>query len=242
MPSDLLDAEAAIEWGISELPLVAQRFHAWRQANTGLSYVQTEGGKKIAVFRKKGELPSIVNAGVGSIINSFRTSLDLLAAALAVRNGVAPSRATHFPIFSSFEAFSDPRQGMESKKWLSKSELSILKSLSPYNGGDPLIWALHQLDILRKHERLLFVLANPSRLLMVGTGERPKILFSRSQPLEDKTPLFELSADAPEPETDIEFDIFLEEPTLPGIHRQPLFVLLNEFRRTTTAIIDRFRM
>lgn len=32
-----------------------------------------------------------------------------------------------------------------------------MKSLKPYGGGNDALWALHQLDILRKHRRLLNV-------------------------------------------------------------------------------------
>lgn len=240
MRADLLDAYAAVEWGETELPLLTNKFHAWRQTDTEIAYSHSEPGKKVAVFRKKGELPSIVNAGIGSIINSYRTALDILAAALARRNGISPSSDTHFPICANAKAFAERCKRIERKKWLSKSELSILKNLSPYNGGDPLIWTLHQLDILRKHERLIYVLAEPAGLITVGTGVSPKFLISPSLPLEDKTPLFELPADAPEPKTGLDFQILFKELALPAVHGRPVFVALADFRRTAAEIIGLF--
>jgi hypothetical protein len=92
---------------------------------------------------------------VGAILNSLRSSLDLLAAALAARNGKQPSADTHFPIFLSAQDMIDPLTGIERKKWLSESERTAIKALKPHQGGDSTIWPLHQLDILRKHQRLI---------------------------------------------------------------------------------------
>lgn len=238
--ADLLDAYTSIEWGETELPLFASKFHAWKNTNTGIAYINADTGKKVAIFRKHGHLPSILNAGVGSIINSFRTALDLLASALAKRNGATPSRNTHFPIFASHWHFSQFYEGEKRKKWLSDAELRILESVRPYDGGNTLLWSLHQLDIARKHERLLTIAAEPSQLIIVGTGQRPVFLFTQGQPLEDKTPLFELPADAAEPETGLDFQILFEESSLPAVHLQPVFGLLNEFGRMATDIINLF--
>ena len=58
-------------------------------------------GKKAMVAREKEPIPLIINAEVGAIINSLRSGLDLVAAALAARNGMAPSDKTHFPVYRS---------------------------------------------------------------------------------------------------------------------------------------------
>lgn len=237
---DLLDAYAAVEWGETELPLFAAKFHAWKNANTGIAYIDAKPGKKIAIFRQNGQLPIMLNAGVGSIINSFRTALDLLASALATRNGVTPGRNTHFPIFESQRHFTKFYEGEKSKKWLSETDLRVLKGLRPYDGGNTLLWSLHKLDIARKHERLLTIAAEPSRLIIAGSGHRPTFLFARGEPLEDKAPLFELPTNAANPETGLDFQIFFEEEALPAVHLQPVFGILDEFRRTTNDIIALF--
>lgn len=242
MRDDLLDAYAAIEWGETELPFFADKFHTWKNAETGIAYLDAKPCKKVAVFRKNSPLPSILSAGVGSIINSFRTALDLLAAALATRNGVAPSRNTHFPIFTSERSFAKFLEEKKGEKWLSQTELRILESLRPYDGGSPLLWSLHQLDIVRKHERLLAVGAEPSRLIIIGTGQKPTFLFESGQPLEDKAPLFEFPMDAPQPEVGLDFEIFFEERSLPAVHGKPVFGLLGEFRRTVTEIVGHFNV
>ena len=73
------------------------------------------------------------------MINSLRSALDLLAAALATRNGEKPSPDTHFPIFACEQDIIDPLTGIEGEKWLSKSDRATIKSFKPYRGGDSTI-------------------------------------------------------------------------------------------------------
>ena len=56
----------------------------------------------------------------------------------------------------------DPLHGIEGKKWLTPTERAAIKALKPYQGGDHTLWPLHQLDILRKHERLISAQADVS--------------------------------------------------------------------------------
>src|SRR5262249_52968080 len=99
--------------------------------------------------------PLIYSAWVGAVINSLRSSFDLLAAALAVRNGKAVTREIQFAIFESEQRMLDPNNGVDSKSWLSAGDKTLIKSLKPYKGGDDTIWPLHNLDIERKHHPLL---------------------------------------------------------------------------------------
>jgi hypothetical protein len=137
-----------------------------------------------------GPLDLTMNVEVGLIINSIRTALDLLAASLARRNGYNPTADTHFPIFCLRTMYDHPLTGIESKKWLSKRERVTIKALRPYGGGDDAIWPLHQLDIRRKHYRL--VEAVPTANGMLWMGPKGAILFGGSRRIErlnDKTVL-----------------------------------------------------
>ncbi len=240
MRDDLLDAQAAIDWGELEIPQLAQKFVGWRYRNIGITYDDSSPDKTIALFRQGGPLPDIFNAGVGSIINSFRTALDLLAAVLATRNNKPVNEKIKFPNFPSHLEFSDPKNGIESIRWLSQSEIDKFKCFQQYNGAIDLLWALHKLDIIRKHKRLLGVSVEPTQLIMVGEGGSPKILYSNSQPLRDKTPLFELPIKAMSLDIDFNFQILFEEESLPRIHRQPIFQLLGQFSALTKEIVDLF--
>lgn len=118
MRADLLDALAAVDWGISQFPILAARLRAWSETDIDTVVVDLNPltGRKALVAREKAPLPPIIHAEVGAIIGSFRSSLDLLAASLAKRNGVLPSQDTHFPIFRSVHDFIDPLNGLEAKK------------------------------------------------------------------------------------------------------------------------------
>ena len=212
MRDDLLDAQAAVDWGISQLPILAGRLRSWQE--TGLETVivdlNPQTGRKALVVRERAPLPTIVHAEVGAIIGSFRSSLDLLAASLAKRNGVTPSRKTHFPIFQSIMDFIDPKDGLEAKKWLSDSERRKIKTLEPYDGGNGHLWALHQLDILRKHERLIAVMIKP-RIEMIVASKGSEITIREGQRLKAEATMFEFTAGMREPEAQFTVDIMFDK-------------------------------
>lgn len=60
-------------------------------------------------------VPAIINAETGSIINSIRTSLDILASVLAARNGYPGSRQAYFPICKSLSDFQNAKSGGTAK-------------------------------------------------------------------------------------------------------------------------------
>src|SRR6266851_2220233 len=165
----------------------------------------------------------------GAIINSTRSALDLIGAALAIRNGVKPSQQTHFPIFRSEQHMIT---GIEGKKWLSSSERTTIKALQPYQGGDPYLWPLHQLDILRKHERLIAVRPGISsawiaRFPGLEGVRRTSVHF------DDKTPLWRFPVDSgfdPSPRNaNVTAEISFTEAAALGAVREPVIPTLYGF-------------
>jgi hypothetical protein len=116
MRDDLLDAQAALCWAVAQITLLQQGFIEWQRRNpyTVVQERDPETGENIAVAYDQ-PFPLTFNAEVGAIINSLRSSLDLLAAALATHNGIKPSNRTHFPIFDSLHTMIDPLEGMKAK-------------------------------------------------------------------------------------------------------------------------------
>lgn len=152
----VLAAQAAVDWAVAQIPLFQNAFLEWnKDPYELLKERDPENGDYLIVARLRHLLPLTFNAWAGAMINSVRSGLDLLAASLALRNGKRPSADTHFPIFPSEMDMIDPLTGIEGKKWLSKGERATIKSLKPYRGGDSTLWALHRLDVMRKHQRLL---------------------------------------------------------------------------------------
>lgn len=162
MRPDLLDAEAAIDWAVSQLPVLEERIETWRR---GKPYavridVNTNPGKKLYRLVDVRPLDPVINAEAGAIIHSIRSSLDLMVCALAARNGYPDSTDTYFPFWKTKEAFEAPA-GRKSNpvlrdiRRLTDGNQGIIKALKPYPGGNDLLVALHQLDLTRKHRRLL---------------------------------------------------------------------------------------
>jgi hypothetical protein len=171
MRDDLLDAQASVNWAVAQLPRLGERIEAWHNDTPYRIVIEPhpEMGKQLIKLRDIKPLPAIINAEVGAIINSIRSSLDLLAAALARRNGKTPSADTHFPIFSCLLDFIDPISGIdgrECKKWLSEGERAIIKALKPYPAGNGRLVALHKLDVTRKHDRLINVRLVPASFIV----------------------------------------------------------------------------
>lgn len=156
MRDDLRDAQAAIDWAVDQMPTLQRRIADW--ADSYSTRMSIENGKK-AYYVTANPVPAIINAETGSIINSIRSSLDLLASALAARNGHVGSRQVYFPVCKSLAEFQNAKSGGKAKiKNLCAADQAVIESLRPYKGGDDLLFALHELDIMRKHRRLVAVL------------------------------------------------------------------------------------
>jgi len=93
MRDDLLDAYAAVDWAVAQIPLFQEKIVAWnRRRPYDLSVERDpDTGEQFLVAASLGSFDPIINAEVGVIINSMRTALDLLAASLARRNCINPS-------------------------------------------------------------------------------------------------------------------------------------------------------
>src|SRR5205807_7666926 len=91
-------------------------------------------------------------------INTLRSSLDILATSLAARSGVCKPEDAYFPVARSETAFNAGNyKGSKFVKGLPGAERAIIEALKPYKGGNEPLYALHQLDIMRKHRRLIEV-------------------------------------------------------------------------------------
>ncbi len=176
----------------------------------------------------------------------MRASLDMVAAALAKRNGIVPDRNTIFPIYNSSGVASDPSRGLDSpvcKRWLPDAERAILKSLKPYRGGDSVLWPLKKLDNLFKHERL--VIAETVILGMSAFGSRKMLLSGTRSVIHKGKKTFMLripSTEAFRPSygnTLPSFDMVINEPAV-GFIEVSVVPLLREFGARTRQIIALF--
>ena len=239
MRDDLLDAQAAVDWAASQMPVLQQRIAAWGNDKPYRMVVEPhpEMGKRLYKIRDIKPLPLIINAEVGAIINSIRSSLDLLACALAHRNGISESERIYFPIFDCFVDFIDPKWNKKGKEWIVSDQRRILEALKPYPGGDYRFVALHQLDILRKHKRLIAVRLAP---VSISVWPRTGILE-----FPDKWPGFHNDAvvawtgiDEPNCEFEMPLRITFDETALVGT--RPVHPALEDLARLAESVIRLF--
>lgn len=97
--------------------------------------------------------------------------VDILASTLAAKYNICAPEDAHFPISKSEAAFRAP--GGKPAQFVSALppiERSRLEALKPYQGGNADLWSLHRLDIMRKHRRLLTVVAEPDFFSVEGPG------------------------------------------------------------------------
>ncbi|MFZ0694949.1 MAG: hypothetical protein WAN51_12530, partial [Alphaproteobacteria bacterium] len=181
MRGDLLDAYAAIDWAVSDLPILESKINGWLNDSpyTLFGDLESQPGKKILRLRNVKAIPAIINAEAGVIIHSIRSSLDILAVALAERNGATDPKDVYFPVSASHAAFLDTGRGggMKKIKRLSVADCAVIENLKPYKGGNNYLFALHDVDVTRKHRRLVSVFRAPSAILVSYEAGRQGVKF-----------------------------------------------------------------
>jgi len=243
MRDDLLDAQAAVDWANAQIPILQQRFIAWQRLSPYEIIEEPDPDHidwKLLIAYLKIPLDPLIQGDAGAIINSTRAALDLLMSALIKRSGKKPNSDTNFPIKRIANDFLSAITGMENKKWISPAEAAAIKRTKAYKGGDHLLYPLHQLDILRKHERLLLVEPKISSVHIPKweTGVEP--CFQR---MDNKTILFRVfksrTFHPAHGDTQFASEILFNEPTLLATH-QPAEGVLRNFIYRVSALIKSF--
>lgn len=99
------------------------------------------------------DAPPNVAAVLGDAIHNLRASLDHLAVSLVKLNGRSAS-GVHFP-------FGDSQAGLEDQikrhhfDRASPEAVNLLRGFSPHRGGNDTLRALHDLDLLDKHNDMI---------------------------------------------------------------------------------------
>jgi hypothetical protein len=184
--------------------------------------------------------PMIV-AEVGAIINMTRSALDLLCSALIKRRGCIKSRETpHFPIRKFARDFWATARDIESKKWFTVADLAKIKALRPYKRGNMTLYALHQLDIMRKHMRFLKTDITPGDFRYFPViGHRNDVWLRKS----NKTIISRYPPGTILPITagnhNLTVAITINEPSI-GIRNAPIMPLLDRFSERAGEVITLF--
>lgn len=242
MRDDLLEAQAYVDWAIAQLDPLKRRLIAWREEPPYRIVVELHPkmGKKRLYVRDVKFPPAIINAEVGAIINSLRSSLDVLVNILAKRNGHIDPKDAYFPISRSRDDFFIGKHaGRKAIKRLSGPDQAIIESLEPWRGGNnSMLIILHDLDLTRKHRRLLTVSINPLQIRM-PTAQRGGTKFrSMWGPFQDDAVVAWTDAYTDHSQIDIALEVtFAKGEPLAGVH---VVEALDQLARFSHSIIKLF--
>jgi hypothetical protein len=158
-------------WSFSQFLSFNARLEKWLNASISIEIknVPPPATHDPIVAIEKELMPLAFSVEAGAYINAIRSSLDILAMALVRRYSlVIPEDKVSFPFFSTEEAFRKQNGGPHLQK-LPAEDRKIIETLKPYAEGNPILWSLHYLDIVRKHRRLLDVRIEPIHLSLTGS-------------------------------------------------------------------------
>lgn len=243
MRTDLLPVRTSVNWTIAQIPVMQQRLHEWAKSDAyrrGKEPDPNDGGYEWVVAYHEKPLADLIHGDVGAILGALRSALDHLAAVLSCRNRKPPDKFTQFFIRATEIDVNGAWNGAEREQRVSAADVVKLKSLRPYDGGDAVLWHLHQLDIIRKHRRVLSVSATlaTTGLTIWGGGAEP---YWRR--FDDKTVLYrvlkELRFAPNEGNTYFTPDVTISEISL-GLRSEPAFDLLHVYIRRVENIIAMF--
>jgi hypothetical protein len=217
MRDDLLDAQACVDWTVSQINVLRRHLIAWDKIPpyTIVREPHPQSGNDVLRFGEVQQIPALINAQVGAMINSLRASLDILVNRLAERAGYSGKEDSHFPICRDRASyFTGKHAGRKSIKRLSEADQLTIEKLEPWAGGkDPLIYALHDLDITRKHKRLVGVYCRPTFVMTAGAGAGRPLSFHGIAGIEfeSNAPIRMIDVNTQYEKIDIAFDVRLNE-------------------------------
>ena len=171
---DLVFALAAVDWAEAQLPSFNERMQNWVDTNLDkrIEHLENNPTHDMLVAFQMEEFPLHFSVEFGAYINVIRSSLDILACAVAQRHGITKLDNVYFPIARDADRFSVGNyKGHEFIKAISVRNREIFESFKPYGGGNSALWQMHNLDVERKHRRLLSVEPKVANFWTVGWGE-----------------------------------------------------------------------
>jgi hypothetical protein len=174
--TDILDAKETVDWAKAQLPSFSERIEAWLADNiyTDIREQPPRAEDDVIVVVQRSDMPRRFNVEVGVIINAIRSSLDILATAIAYRYSMSKPEDVYFPVVRD-EAIFKSGKGYKGAKFVNALPLharQAIEALRPYKGGNDALWRLHDLDIIRKHKRLLQTAVRPKEFHIIGWGIR----------------------------------------------------------------------
>jgi hypothetical protein len=249
MQQDLLHAQASVDWAETNLPVFKKRLDGWLNKNVRVAIRGQPPGvtHNVVVIAEKEPFPLAFHVEAGVYLNAIRSSLDILASTLANRYCKTLVDDVYFPVAASETIFLSGKgyKGDKFVRALPAKERGIIEASKPYRGqdGNGLLCSLHDLDILRKHVRLLSVEVSPRIFMVSSWGDAIKSFTPVSAGYvrtgTDETTIGLIAKDATErPHIKLTPQVsFSEASHLP---RREVITALHEFANLARAIIREF--
>jgi hypothetical protein len=193
-------------------------------------------------------------AVIGDAIHNLRSALDLLVWQLVLANGGTPDTATAYPISKSAATF---EKTMVRVKGLSQEAQNLIRATKPYQGGNEVLWQLHQLDIVDKHHLLVPVGAAHRNIVVDVSAELRRLKpdweipamplalrpADRQYPLQDGAELFRVMAAArssADMSPQFTFEIAFGEGDI--VRGEPLVPTLQQFATSVQDVVEPFKL
>ena len=106
-------------------------------------------------------VPVAIRSRLGTTIHETRSCLDELAVRLAGRNGKLP-KDVYFPIPKTRNYYADQAKKKLGK--LAEADMLRIAALKANGDDDPFLFGMHELDRVRKHQRLTITAASAQGL------------------------------------------------------------------------------
>ncbi|QIP03969.1 hypothetical protein [Bradyrhizobium symbiodeficiens] len=244
MRPDLLEAQASVDWALSQLPDLSKRLDEWlkRGVTIEIKELPSPADTNLIIAVENELLPLSFQAEVGAYINSIRSSLDILASALVRRHNIPiPENRVGFPIMESKEKFDKAKDAQIFVQGLPALGQRLFNDLKPYQGGNERLWTLHQLDIMRKHRRLLNARLNPIHIWMTGSlaeGDFTPLGGEGSIQVNEETVLGMIRKGVPRPAIHTAFYVAIDEPGFAA--KKPVTAALAQMAQTASFVINFF--
>lgn len=242
MRADLREARDAVLWAEAHIPVLQEHFVSWQRSDPYELVMEPDPDEpewEFVVARQRKALDPIVIGDVGAIINSIRSGLDILMFSVLARHREQPNGNTRFPITSRSTDFHARIAALEAQQRITADEAAAIRKAKAYYGGDSMLYAIHQLDTLRKHRRLLSV--EPSIKAAQATVLNGAS-YSFHRVMDSKTVLYRFPARKFRPTHGnmlIASEIFFDEPSL-VIMKQPAVDVVRAFIHHVQALIEHF--
>jgi len=212
-----------------------------------ISTGRTHERKLVYYLSEVAEVPVELSLIAGEVIQSLRSALDHLAYDLWMKeaNGQGRDDKIYFPIDKDQASYSRNKAGKT--QGISAQSLAIIDSLSPYPGGNDILWRIHSLNNRDKH-RLLVTVGSSFRSFDIGAYMMATMRKTSALPegMRDNLPelpvfvrpadnMFPLTAgqklfagavdDKENPNIQFRFDVLLNEPGV--VEGEPILEVLS---------------